>query len=126
MYVPDDDSTALRPGIVLIHGGGWMLGTRYQQSWYCRNFARNGYVVMTIDYRLMPKCAFPDCLHDCKAAVRWLRLNAERYRIDPNHIITFGASAGGHLAALLATTEPGDGLEGGKRIRVHRRTFARQ
>ena len=112
MYVPRDGGTSLRPGMVLIHGGGWILGTRYQQAWYCRQFARHGYVVMTIDYRLMPKYAFPDCLHDCKEAVRWLRTNAAQYRIDPDRIVTFGASAGGHLAALLAATSPKDGLEG--------------
>lgn len=112
MYVPKNEGTGLRPGMVLIHGGGWILGTRYQQAWYCRQFARNGYVVMTIDYRLMPKYAFPDCLHDCKAAVRWLRQNAARYRVDPDRIVAFGASAGGHLAALLAATAPKDGLEG--------------
>jgi len=111
LYIPEDGD-ALRPGMVLIHGGAWILGTRYQQAWYCRAFARAGYVVMTIDYRLMPRNAFPCCLHDCKAAVRWLRQNADRYRIDPDRIATFGASAGGHLAALLATTMPEDGLEG--------------
>jgi len=112
MYLPNDGGEGLRPGMVLIHGGGWVFGTRYQQAWYCRQFAKNGYVVMTIEYRLMPKHAFPDCLHDCKAAVRWLRLNAGRYRVDPDRIVTFGASAGGHLAALLAATSPGDGFEG--------------
>lgn len=112
MYLPQDDGKSLRPGMVLIHGGAWILGTRYQQAWYCREFAKHGYVVMTIDYRLMPKSAFPDCLHDCKAAVRWLRLNAAKYRVDPDCIVTFGASAGGHLAALLATTTPENELEG--------------
>lgn len=112
MYLPEDNGQSLRPGMVLIHGGAWILGTRYQQAWYCREFAKHGYVVMTIDYRLMPKCAFPDCLHDCKAAVRWLRLNAAKYRVNPDCIVTFGASAGGHLAALLATTTPDDKLEG--------------
>jgi len=112
LYLPQDGGAAPRPGMVLIHGGGWIFGTRYQQLWYCREFARHGYVVMTIEYRLMPKYAFPDCLHDCKAAVRWLRLNATHYNVDPDRIVTFGASAGGHLAALLATTTPEDGLEG--------------
>ena len=112
MYIPKDEGDTLRPGIVLIHGGAWIFGTRYQQLWYCRHFARQGYVVMTIDYRLMPKYPFPDCLHDSKAAVRWMRLNAEKYRIDPERIVTFGASAGGHLAALLAATTPEDGFEG--------------
>lgn len=112
LYLPEDDQRRLRPGMVLIHGGAWILGTRYQQAWYCRQFARAGFVVMTIDYRLMPRYAFPKCLHDSKAAVRWLRLNAEELRVDPDRIVTFGASAGGHLAALLATTTPEDDLEG--------------
>ncbi|MBN2308964.1 MAG: alpha/beta hydrolase [Candidatus Hydrogenedentes bacterium] len=115
LYIPRDDADApdtLRPGMVLIHGGGWAIGTRYQQAWYCRQFARSGYVVMTIDYRMMPKYPFPNCLHDCKAAVRWLRLNAEQWRVDPQRIVTFGASAGGHLAAFLATTGPEHGFEG--------------
>ncbi|MBX7258606.1 MAG: alpha/beta hydrolase [Candidatus Hydrogenedentes bacterium] len=112
LYLPEDDGAALRPGVVLIHGGAWIFGTRYQQLWYCRHFARHGYVVMTIDYRLMPKHPFPNCLHDCKAAVRWMRLNAEKYRVDPDRIFAFGASAGGHLASLLATTNSEDGFEG--------------
>jgi acetyl esterase/lipase len=111
MYVPKTTGT-MRTGMVLIHGGAWILGTRYQQAWYCRAFARAGYVVMTIDYRLLPRNPFPCCLHDCKAAVRWLRTHASEYQIDPGRIVTFGASAGGHLAALLATTTPEDGLEG--------------
>jgi acetyl esterase/lipase len=112
MYLPRDDGESLRPGIVLIHGGGWMIGTRYQQLWYCQNFAKRGYVVMTVDYRMMPKYPFPHCLEDCKAAVRWLRANAAKYRVDPDYLATFGASAGGHLAAFLAVTTPEDGFEG--------------
>ena len=112
LYIPEGDTRPSRPGMVLIHGGAWVLGTRYQQAWYCRQFARAGFVVMTIDYRLMPSHAFPKCLHDSKAAVRWLRLNAADLRVDPERIVTFGASAGGHLATFLAVTEPEDGLEG--------------
>jgi acetyl esterase/lipase len=89
-----------------------VIGTRYQQAWYCREFAKAGFVVMTIDYRMMPRHAFPKCLHDCKAAVRWLRRNAAEHRVDPERIVTFGASAGGHLAGLLATTRPEHGFEG--------------
>ncbi|MCL4695332.1 MAG: alpha/beta hydrolase [Candidatus Hydrogenedentes bacterium] len=112
LYMPEDGGQASRPGMVLIHGGAWILGTRYQQAWYCRQFARAGFVVMTVDYRLMPRFAFPKCLHDCKAAVRWLRLHADELGVNPNRIVSFGASAGGHLAALLAATRPEDGLEG--------------
>lgn len=112
IYEPRTRGTGLRPGMVLIHGGAWRFGPRWQQRWYCRAFARAGYVVMSIDYRLMPKYTFPHCLYDCKAAVRWLRLHAGEYQVDPERIVVFGASAGGHLAAFLAATGPEDGLEG--------------
>jgi len=122
LYCPADhqfgDSEAVKagrkplPGMVLIHGGGWIIGSRHQQAWYCRAFAKAGYVVMTIEYRMMPKYCFPECVYDCKAAVRWMRLRADWLGVDPSRIVAFGASAGGHLAAFLATTGPEDGFEG--------------
>lgn len=116
LYLPGEHGGGPRPAMVVIHGGGWVVGTRHLRRWYCEQFAENGYVVMTIDYRMMPKHPFPRCLHDCKAAVRWLRLHAKKYRIDPERIAAFGASAGGHLATLLATTGPEDGLEGDQNL----------
>ncbi len=112
VYQPKDRGDGLLPGMVVVHGGGWVIGPRTQQAWYCREFARNGYVVITIDYRMMPKYAFPHCLHDCKAGVRWMRAHAAELGVDPDHIVTFGASAGGHLAAFLAVADPEDGFEG--------------
>lgn len=100
-----------RPAVVLIHGGSWLYGTRYQLHWYGKQLARNGYVAASVDYRMMPGYAFPDCLHDCKLAVEWLRANAATYGIDPARIGALGNSAGGHLTALLASTGPEDGLE---------------
>lgn len=112
VYAPKEEAEAPRPAVLVIHGGGWRFGSRTQQLFYCHEFARNGYVVFTIDYRLMPNSCFPACVHDCKAAVRWIRLNAGKYNVDPDRIAAFGASAGGHLAAMLGTTSPPDGLEG--------------
>ncbi len=112
LYLPEEEPASPVPGLVQMHGGGWVTGTRYQQAWYCRNFARNGIAVMTIDYRMLPRYAFPHCVHDAKAAVRWLRHNASAYGVDPERIAAFGASAGGHLAGFLATTGPEHGFEG--------------
>ena len=112
LYIPESGELGGRPGIVLIHGGAWILGSRYQLAWYCRQFARAGFVVMTIDYRLMPRYAFPKCLHDSKAAVRWLRLHAAELNVDTDRIAAFGESAGGHLAAFLAATRADDRFEG--------------
>jgi len=112
LYLPVEDTGVPRPGIVQIHGGGWVMGSRFQQMWYCRKLARNGYAVMAIDYRMLPSFGFPECIEDCKAAVRWMRLNAARQLINPDRIAAFGASAGGQLACLLATTSTKDGFDG--------------
>jgi acetyl esterase/lipase len=112
LRTPEDDGKVLRPAVLLIHGGAWLFGTRHQLHWYGERLADNGYVTAAISYRMMPRYRFPNCLYDAKAAVRWLRLHADQYRIDPNRIAVLGNSAGGHLAALLATTIPSDGLEG--------------
>ncbi|MFO7974763.1 MAG: alpha/beta hydrolase [Candidatus Hydrogenedentota bacterium] len=100
------------PAIVAIHGGAWLHGPRVQQWWYLHEFARRGYVVVTVDYRNLPRYPFPHCLYDVKSAVRWMRLHADEYGIDPDRIFAFGASAGGHLAAFLATSVPEDEFEG--------------
>lgn len=114
LYLPDAPLAEgdRRPAIVIIHGGAWIGGRRSQLAYYARNFARRGYVAFAIEYRRMPRHPFPACLHDCKAAVRWLRIHADDYGIDPTRIAALGGSAGGHLAAFLAVTGPGDGFEG--------------
>jgi len=81
-------------------------------SHFIEGMAGLGYVGVTIDYRLVPAAHFPAQVEDCKAAVRWLRANAAKYRIDADHIGVVGFSAGGHLASMLGVTGPGDGLEG--------------
>jgi dienelactone hydrolase len=70
----------------------------------CVGLAEEGYVAVTVDYRLAPKHPFPACVEDVKAAVRWLRANAGKYQVDPDHIGATGASAGGHLALMLGLT----------------------
>ena len=112
LTMPRDTGEGPRPMVLLIHGGAWCTGTRHQVHWYACRFAEQGYVAASISYRMMPRHPFPACLHDCKAAVRWLRLHAEEYRTDPDRIVALGKSAGGHLAALLATTGPQQGFEG--------------
>lgn len=112
LYTPKEATSALRPGMVVVHGGGWAAGRRTQQAWYAREFARAGYVVLACDYRKMPRHPFPRCVEDAKSAVRWMRLHAEDLGVDPNRIVALGASAGGHIAGMLATTRPEDGFEG--------------
>lgn len=105
-----------RPGIVIIHGGGWTSGKRDadREINIGTTLAEHGYVCLSIDYALQaensPKI-WPRNLHDCKTAVRWLRANAERLHIDPDHIGVIGGSAGGHLAAMVGVTGPESGLD---------------
>jgi acetyl esterase/lipase len=100
------------PAIVCIHGGGWRGGKRESLDDVTHLFARKGYVAVTVSYRLVPDAKFPAQIEDCKAAVRWLRANAKKYKADPERIGAVGFSAGGHLCCLLGVTDKKDGLEG--------------
>lgn len=91
------------PTIVWIHGGGWRSGTRTQVE-QVRRLVCQGYAVASIDYRLSDVAIFPAQIHDVKAAIRFLRAGAATYQLDPQRLATFGSSAGGHLAALAATS----------------------
>ena len=100
------------PAIVCVHGGGWAKGDRKHHAKVAQTLAAQGYVTATISYRLSGEAPFPAQIHDCKAAVRFLRANAKEYGIDRNKIGAIGHSAGGHLVALLATSTGVPELEG--------------
>ena len=87
-------------------------GDRSSHANLAKALAARGYVVATISYRLSGESPFPAQIHDCKAAVRFLRANASEYGIDPDKIGAIGLSAGGHLTALLATSGGIRELEG--------------
>ena len=107
------------PAIVCFHGGGWSKGERGNLTLLAQALAARGFVVVTISYRLSGEAKFPAALHDAKAAVRWLRAQAATYGIDPAAIGVTGRSAGGHLAALLATSGGVAALEGEGGHAVH-------
>lgn len=100
------------PAIVCIHGGGWKAGSRQSLNLLTEVLAKNGFVAVTISYRFAPKYQFPAQIEDCKAAVRWLRANADKYRVNPDRIGAVGFSAGGHLSCLLGAADEKAGLEG--------------
>lgn len=89
------------PAIVFVHGGGWFTGDRTLCPDLHRHFAAAGFVMASIDYRLSGDARFPAQLHDVRAAIDHLRTRADEYGIDPERIGVWGASAGGHLAALV-------------------------
>lgn len=89
------------PAIIFIHGGGWRSGKRQDYKLYTTQFAQMGYVVATVSYRLRADGYFPNCVEDVKCAVRWMRANAERLKIDDERMAVIGGSAGGHLAMMV-------------------------
>jgi len=101
LYLPHGVAGPL-PCVIWIHGGGWRNGSRSNPL--CRFLTDYGYAVASIDYRLSGQASWPAQLHDCKGAVRWLRANATTYGLDPRRFGAWGASAGGHLAAMLGVT----------------------
>jgi acetyl esterase/lipase len=100
------------PVIVYIHGGGWRQGDESEFAELWRAEAKRGYAVASVRYRLTPAGQWPNNIHDVKAAVRWLKANASKYQLDANRFAAWGASAGGHLAAVLATSHGVAALEG--------------
>jgi len=117
LYLPADIARS-RPAILVLHGGGWISEQRdsNREVNIATRLAEHGYVCMSIDYWMgdpqgPPQCLWPQNIHDCKTAVRWLREHADTYHIDAQHIGAIGGSAGGHLAAMLAVTGPECGLD---------------
>lgn len=92
------------PLIIFVHAGAFYMGDKRQWIHYQLDGLTQGYAMASINYRLSGEAVFPAQIEDCKAAVRWLRAHATQYRLDPNHFAAWGASAGGHLAAMLGTT----------------------
>lgn len=90
-----------RPGVLLLHGGGWAFGSKAQMAFLARMLAEAGFTAVSVDYRLAPKHPFPAQFEDATAAVRWMRRDGDRLGIRPDWIAAYGYSAGGHLALLL-------------------------
>ena len=93
------------PGILQIHGGAWITGSKRQASFLMSRMAARGWVCFSVSYRFSPDIVFPEHLIDVKHALRWIRNNAEEHGLDSNFIIATGGSSGGHLAAMTALTQ---------------------
>ena len=98
------DTGERRPGIVFIHGGGFVAGHPLMHLRHIHQLALRGWVAATIQYRLVQQAPLPAALEDAKCAVRWMRANHAVLGLDPNRIAVGGASAGAYLAAMVALT----------------------
>lgn len=110
IYVPKADG--VYPAVLLIHGGGWKQRQIEADKPLAERLAQRGYVVAQVAYRLSTEAKYPAALHDCKAALRFLRAHAAEYKIDPLAIGVAGGSAGGHLSGLVGMTGGIADLEG--------------
>lgn len=104
VFYPKQKATESRTAIIIIFGGGWRSGNRTQHHVMAQQLASMGYVCFTPEYRLSTEALFPAAVYDLKAAIRWVRDQASTYNIDTGKIAVAGFSAGGELAAFLATT----------------------
>ncbi len=112
VYRPESkpETKTLLPAVVLVHGGGWSAGNKKDFGDLAASLTKAGYVSFSVGYRLATRDSnkYPAQLDDVQRAVRWIRAHADQYGIDPNRIGAMGASAGGHLVALLGTRDTRD------------------
>ncbi|MCA9064130.1 MAG: SMP-30/gluconolactonase/LRE family protein [Planctomycetaceae bacterium] len=110
IFVPSGDGPF--PAVLVVHGGGWLNGDKAKFRALAIELARNNFVTAAIEYRLGDETHFPAGIHDCNAAVRFLRASASRFRIDQTRIGAVGGSAGGHLVGLMAAGGDEPALQG--------------
>jgi len=110
LYAPTDSTTRPAPTIIWIHGGAWRAGSKSNVP--VLHWRSHGFAIASVDYRLSPEAKFPAQVHDIKAAIRFLRSRAVELNLDPDRFVIAGASAGGHLAALVGVSDGVDELEG--------------
>lgn len=104
IFSPAQKAKDKRAAILIIHGGGWRSGDRSLHYTLAQRLAALGYVCITPEYRLSTEALYPAAIHDIKAAIRWVRKNADKYGIDTSMIVASGHSAGGELAAFMGAT----------------------
>lgn len=99
VYLPEQEG--VWPVVVLVHGGGFISGSRKVEHFATMfKIISKGYAVATIDYRLAPNTQFPKQIHDVKAAIRYLRAHADELQVDTSRLVVWGNSAGAYLVAM--------------------------
>ena len=110
LYLPEKIDEPV-PVVIWIHGGAWRQGSK-KNAGRALGMAEGKYAVVSVGYRLSQEAQWPAQIHDCKAALRFVRANAGRYGLDADKIAVWGSSAGGHLVSLLGTTQNDEALDG--------------
>jgi acetyl esterase/lipase len=105
IYQPKENSTAKRPGVIAIHGGGWVGGTKEGYGpGVCLRYVEKGFVCASVEYRLAKVATAPAAVTDVLKAAHWFETNAKKYNVDKKRIVVTGGSAGGHLSLMVGMT----------------------
>lgn len=115
LHIPENAHKPV-PLVFYIHGGGWAEGTRDTTN--LDAFVKAGYAMASLDYRFTNEAVFPAQIEDVKAALRWLRVHADEFQLDPCRFVTWGHSAGAHLASLLGLTAHSRQFDTGENLHV--------
>ena len=120
-YQPESDYRESRPAVLAIHGGAWRGGDKAWGEQFAEELCPLGYVVFSINYRLAdrPGGTWPAQIDDVQKALRYIRANARRFRIDPARVASLGMSAGGHLATMVALRDDPAGPDGRVRVAIN-------
>lgn len=100
IYYPKDQSEKY-PGIAMVHGGGWISGSKENEKYMAMELASKGYVVIAIGYRLADVAKFPAGVEDIETGIQWLKKNHKKYVLDKRKIAVYGESAGAQMATLV-------------------------
>ena len=104
VYIPQSDHKKTFPTVLLIHGGAWNSGSKENERVMAQHLALNGFVSISISYRLSIEAPYPAAVLDIKSAIKWARKNAKKFHIDPDRLAILGASSGAQLATLVGVT----------------------
>lgn len=100
IYYPLDKSKKY-PGIAMVHGGGWVSGSKENERYMAMELASKGYIAMAVGYRLADVAKYPGGIEDVKTAIKWFKKKRKKYSLDQNKVAVLGESAGAQMATLV-------------------------
>lgn len=95
------DSSKKHAGIAMVHGGGWISGSKENEKYMAMELASKGFVVIAVGYRLADIAKYPAGIEDIETAIQWIRKNHRKYALDKNKMVVLGESAGAQMATLV-------------------------
>jgi len=99
------------PVVIVIHGGGWIAGTKEERTLEITPFLQMGFAAVNVEYRLAQTSLAPAAVEDCRCALHWVFANAKKYNFDPARVVLQGGSAGGHLVLTTGMLTPAAGFD---------------